>query len=587
MYTSHTHQPAHEVYQKVIRLHLIHHAMNLDEIYSKLEGKITKEELKKRIKEKIDEFGGLLSEEGAALIVAADLGVDLQVKRPQKSLSIKDLAIGMSDICVCARVMCISAIKEFERDTGTGKVANVEVRDATGSTRVVLWDDLADFSIDLQKGDIIEIRGGYIKKGYREGIEIHASSSQRVTLSKKSETEKDLPDCVSDFTCIEDLTEEITDVDVVGRVKQIFGIREFQKNGGTGKIASVIITDDTGDIRLCLWNDKADLVTDVKRGDIIAVENGYIKMGLNDLELHSGWRGRVIVNPDVNMPELPDLPDVERSNIIDLEPQQPCNVRGTITGIGEKRSFVKQDGSSGQLASFDLQDDTAEIRVVLWNEKADIVTNLVEGLPLLIDNAYVRKGREGLEVHVSSVGEVVIDEHFEPEHKISTLEEGSVTVVGRFYQGGIIDESGRVKFSEDVDVKEGKLITVKGVYDTETITIDTIEESNEKFPSLESLLHPPRKIVSEVVSGEFVEVFALVKKVLSLKGYNRVTLDDGTGEVMGIVMGDVVKGEEYCFYARVYKRETGVELVCYQYHVVEAEKEAFNVLKELEGLVEV
>lgn len=560
--------------------------MNLDEIYSKLEGKITKEELKNRIKEKIDEFGGLLSEEGAALIVATDLGVDLQVERPQKSSHIKDLAIGMSDICLCARVICISAIKEFERDAGTGKVANVEVRDNTGSTRVVLWDDLADFSTDLQKGDIIEIKGGYVKKGYREGIEIHASSSQRVKISKKSktETEKDLPECTTNYTCIENLTEEITDVDVVGRVKQKFSIREFQKNGGTGKIGSLVIADDTGEIRLCLWNDKADVVSTIKRGDIIAVENGYTKMGLNDLEIHSGWRGRIIVNPEV---ELPELPDVKRMNIIDLKPGQPCNVQGIITDIGEKRSFVKQDGSSGQLASFDLQDDTAEIRVVLWNEKADIVANLVEGLPLLIDNAYVREGRDGTEVHVSSVGDVMVDEDFKPEQKISTLKEGPVTVKGRFYQGGITDESGRIKFSEDVDCEKGQLIKIKGVYDTETITIDTIEEINEKFPSLESLLHPPRKMLSDIVSGEFVEIYALVKKVLPLDDYTRVTLDDGTDEVAGIVFGDVVKGEEYCFYARVYKRESGTECVCYQYHSVEAEKEAFNVLKELEGLVEV
>ncbi|MGD2248472.1 MAG: hypothetical protein PVF58_08695 [Candidatus Methanofastidiosia archaeon] len=56
--------------------------MDVQQIYSQLKGKITKEEFQQKIKEKIDEFNGLLSEEGAAIIIAADLEVDLQMKLP-------------------------------------------------------------------------------------------------------------------------------------------------------------------------------------------------------------------------------------------------------------------------------------------------------------------------------------------------------------------------------------------------------------------------------------------------------------------------------------------------------------------------
>ena len=57
--------------------------MNVEQIFSKLEGKITREEFQSRIKEKVDEFGGLLSEEGAALIIAADIGVTLPMGKSQ------------------------------------------------------------------------------------------------------------------------------------------------------------------------------------------------------------------------------------------------------------------------------------------------------------------------------------------------------------------------------------------------------------------------------------------------------------------------------------------------------------------------
>ncbi len=557
--------------------------MNLEQIFSQLEGKIAEDEFQKRIKEKIDEFGGLLSEEGAALIVANDLGVDLRLERPREFLHIKDLAVGTGDVWLCARVTCVSTVREFQRKAGTGRVANVEVMDKTGSTRIVLWDDLTNFTKDLHKGDIVEVRGGYVKEGFREGLEIHISSSRRGEISKLSKTDKDLPECKTDYTPIGELVEEMADIDVVGRVNQLYGIREFQKNGGTGKVASLSIIDDTGEIRLCLWNDKAGIAEKLKRGDIIAVEDGYSKMGLNGLELHSGWRGRIVLNPKVQVKELPDI---ERVNVIDLEPGRSCNISGSVSEVGERRSFVKNDGSPGQLARFTLQDDTAEIRVILWNEKADEIESLVEGSPVCIDNGFVKEGLEGLEVHVSSLGQVIIEDSFKPEPKICFLTKGAVEIVGRFCRGEIIDESGRVEIETEEKIEEGQLVRVKGVYDTR-IAVEKIENIHVEFPSLESLLHPLRKDISQLEGEEYVELYALVKKVLDCETHKKVKVDDSTSEIMGVVFGDIVEGEEYCFYARTYKRKTGKEFVCYQHHVAEAEKEAFNIARELEELMEV
>ncbi len=557
--------------------------MNVEEIFSQLEGKITLEEFQQRIKEKIDEFSGLLSEEGAALIVATDLGVDLRLERPREFLQIKDLAVGMGNIYLCARITCISSVKTFQRDSGTGKVLNIEVMDKTGSTRVVLWDDLTESYSLLNKGDIVEIREGFVKKGFREGVEIHLSPSRRGSITKKPETDKELPECKVEYTPIGNLEEEMAAVDVVGRVGQLYGIREFQRNGRSGKVASLSLVDDTGEIRVCLWNEKADIASQLKRGDIIAVEEGSTKIGLTGLELHSGWKGRIIVNPGVEMKELPE---VERVNLIDVEEGKSCNVSGMVISVEEKRFFVKSDGSPGQLASFTLQDETAEIRVVLWNEKADLIDGLVKGISVTIDNGFIKGGMAGLELHVSSVGQVTIEEWFSLEQKVFNLKKGAVDIKGRYYDRQLIDESGRVKIETDERIEDGQLIRVKGVYDG-VISPEVIERIDEEFPLLDFLLHPPRKTIAEVKEGDFSEVYAMVKKVLQLDTYFRATIDDGSGEVTGIVFSQIEEGEEYCFNARIYKRAKGVEFVCYQCRAAEAEKEAFNVIRELEGLMEV
>jgi hypothetical protein len=226
------------------------------------------------------------------------------------------------------------------------------------------------------------------------------------------------------------------------------------------------------------------------------------------------------------------------------------------------------------------------MRVVLWNEKADEIDKLVPGIAVCIDNAFAKEGMQGLELHGSSLSQLTIQECFEPEIKINTLKKGFITITGRYYQGELIDESGRVQIVVEETVEDGQLLEVQGTYD-DNIVPEKIQKSTEDFPSLEWLLHPPRKVLSEVKADDYVELYALVKKVIEFESYKRVTIDDGTAETMGIVFGDVVEGEEYCFYARVYKHTVGTEFVCYQYQVVEAEKKAFDVIKELEVLMEV
>jgi hypothetical protein len=72
-------------FKKLFKEAVSFHDMNVEQIFSKLEGKITREEFQSRIKEKVDEFGGLLSEEGAALIIAADMGITLQMGELQST----------------------------------------------------------------------------------------------------------------------------------------------------------------------------------------------------------------------------------------------------------------------------------------------------------------------------------------------------------------------------------------------------------------------------------------------------------------------------------------------------------------------
>jgi hypothetical protein len=74
----------------------------------------TEAEVRKLIEEKQDELSGLVSEEGAAYIVARELGVNL-LKAAKRQLKIKNLIPGLSSVELVGRVVSIFEPREWAR----------------------------------------------------------------------------------------------------------------------------------------------------------------------------------------------------------------------------------------------------------------------------------------------------------------------------------------------------------------------------------------------------------------------------------------------------------------------------------------
>jgi replication factor A1 len=149
--------------------------MSLEEILAEIEKSsgLSREELKKRIEEKKQEFSDMLTEEGAAYLVANELGLDLLEKR-RRQLEIKNIVAGMKNVSFIGRVFNITPIINFERQDGSiGKVVNIFVGDETGFVRVPLWNDQVKIVEDgeLKPGDAIQVSNGISKEGIY-GIEV-------------------------------------------------------------------------------------------------------------------------------------------------------------------------------------------------------------------------------------------------------------------------------------------------------------------------------------------------------------------------------------------------------------------------------
>jgi len=97
--------------------------------------------------------------------------------------------------------------------------------------------------------------------------------------------------------------------------------------------------------------------------------------------------------------------------IVDIEPETKyITIYGKIKEIHSKFKFEKKDGTSGQGASFLLHDPTGDIRVVLWDQRAEVFTRNEFNIGELvkINNAFAKKGRAGTEIHVGKFGSIVL-----------------------------------------------------------------------------------------------------------------------------------------------------------------------------------
>ncbi|HIJ98481.1 TPA: DUF2240 family protein [archaeon] len=142
---------------------------------------LSKEEILLRIRNKQKELSGLVSEEGAAYIVANELGVKTKNRVVESILKLKELKPEMKSVNVMGRVKSIYGPREFTTKTGIkNKVVNMEVVDSTGVGRVVLWNmhDIEKVEKGLIKaGQVIQVKSGYVRESsFTNSLEVHVGS---------------------------------------------------------------------------------------------------------------------------------------------------------------------------------------------------------------------------------------------------------------------------------------------------------------------------------------------------------------------------------------------------------------------------
>lgn len=177
-----------------------------------------------KIDAKCAALAGLISKEGAAHIIANELGVKLF----EGGGKIKDLLPGMRNAEILGRITQIYEVREFKRADGTeGKVGSFLVGDDTGVVRVVCWGSQADVLNQLSAGAPLKVTGGMVRENQRGYKEVHLNEASRVQLNPK-ETVPEVKSNKATRKTLKELTESDEQVEIMGTIVQVFDPKFFE-----------------------------------------------------------------------------------------------------------------------------------------------------------------------------------------------------------------------------------------------------------------------------------------------------------------------------------------------------------------------
>ncbi|MBI4018422.1 MAG: DUF2240 family protein [Candidatus Aenigmarchaeota archaeon] len=190
---------------------------------------------------------------------------------------------------------------------------------------------------------------------------------------------------------IENIMPGMQNVDIVGKIMRI-DRKDYESEKGKGKLAAVTLADESGSIRLVLWNEEIEKLS-AEEGDTARVR-GFVREGLYGSEIRMGRYGSIVkTQEEVKVADI--TRKYERSSIAQLRENQYKQLRAALLQVFEGNVFyeicpkcsarVKEESNfkcdehgevepdHALVVSGIIDDGTANMRAVFFGENAEKV----------------------------------------------------------------------------------------------------------------------------------------------------------------------------------------------------------------------
>lgn len=311
--------------------------------------------------------------------------------------------------------------KTFINKGVKGRVTRALFRDEGRTLTVCFWNDKAGDLNGLKPDEWVEISNARSKAALDGSVELHVGKGARIRRlngGAKSTTS---------HTKISELSPGTRSANVIARVVAV----------SSGRFSSLLLHDGSGFVRLYLWEDKARLADEIRRGDVVFVKSADVRQRFGRLSLSLGRLGSISVNPRLDEGLVPPPLKESISRIKDVkESMRNVTIEGEIIEAPHLRSVVTSRGETVDVTSLRVRDDSGIIRVSMWRGLANEVKDLPVGTRLKLSNLFARVGLENT-VELSSTIFTTIEvaegktEGPPPQMQIDEFKEEQVVVDGR------------------------------------------------------------------------------------------------------------------------------------------------------------
>lgn len=258
---------------------------------------------------------------------------------------------------------------------------------------------------------------------------------------------------------------EMEAVTVLGVVQHIDEIRTFERDDGTeGAVLNIELADESGTARAAFWDEMATAADeDLDRGDTLRLK-ARPREGFNGLELSV---------TDIRLEEDLEVSayEPETVDIATLEPgEEGVAVAGEVLRVESIRTFERDDGSEGRVATVVIGDATGSVTVSAWDGATEYLEGLaaVDACRIVGGNVRERDGRTELHIGTSGRIEPIEDEIVYEPHPdaIAGLSEGDTATIS-----GIVRSTDPVRTFDRSDGSEGKVRNVRLQDETDSIRV--------------------------------------------------------------------------------------------------------------------
>ena len=318
--------------------------LDFEDIVQKImeEKGLSEDDIRLRVKQKLTKLSGLISNEGAAHIVANELGVDLFEIVRKRGLKINKITPGMRGVGVSGKVTRLFDVRSFKKEEREGKVGSFLIGDETGILRIVLWDAgqiklMEDGQI--KQDVIVTLTNGYVREnnGYKEmhlsnrseislnpsGIEIGQvalGQGNGQSLTKKKINQLHQGDFVSVFaTIVQAFEPHFYEACPECGKKLNDGCAEHGKTQGKfSPVFNVVLDDGTGNIRAVSFRDLAN--------EILGVDDAKMEIIRNDPSQFEAQKNAILgkqllITGRINKNEMFDRLEIVINKIIPADPE--------------------------------------------------------------------------------------------------------------------------------------------------------------------------------------------------------------------------------------------------------------------------